>query len=338
MKEIIEADNEIKEEILKKFTPKREASELLSASYERIGYESKSERVNGCGTYLEFRQPVSDNNEKWRLYNANFCRDRLCPLCAMRRTYKIFGQISQIMNVIEDKYAFIFLTLTVPNCDAETLPKTLNNMQEGFRKYVKYKPIKKAVLGIFKSLEITRNKKNGSYHPHYHNILAVNKNYFSSRDYIKRDDWLTMWQKAMKNPSITQVDIRKCKSKDNKEGEAAVKSLRSAVAEVAKYSVKSVDYLIPDNPELTDDIVLTLSAALCGKRLCSFSGVFDETRKKLRLDDCENGDLIHTDNEKLRADVAYMIRRYSWSCGAYKLTEQTIEMNVKIEPNEYEDI
>lgn len=338
MEKIIEADNELKEEILKKFSPKREASELLSASYQRLGYGSKFERVNGCGTYLEFRQPVSNNAEKWRLYNANFCRDRLCPLCSMRRTYKIFGQISQIMDVVEDKYAFIFLTLTVPNCDAETLPKTLDNMQEGFRKYIKYKPIKKAVFGIFKSLEITRNKKNGSYHPHYHNILAVDKNYFTSRNYIKRDDWLKMWQKAMKNSLITQVDVRKCKSKDNKEGEAAVKSLRSAVAEVAKYSVKSVDYLIPNDPELTDDIVFTLSAALNGKRLCSFSGVFNEARKKLKLDDCENGDFIHIDNEKLRADVAYMIRRYSWSCGAYKLIEQTVEINVNIEPNENEDI
>lgn len=338
MEKIPEPDEELKKEIIKKFSPKREASELLSASYQRLGYGSKFERVNDCGTYLEFWRAVSDNPEKWRLHSANFCRDRLCPLCSMRRTYKIFGQISQIMDVIEDKYAFIFLTLTVPNCDAGTLEKTLKNMQEGFRKYIKYKPIKKAVLGIFKSLEITRNKKNGSYHPHYHNILAVDKNYFTSRNYIKRNDWLKMWQKAMKNSLITQVDVRKCKSKDNKEGEAAARSLRSAVAEVAKYSVKSVDYLIPDNPELTDDIVFTLSAALSGKRLCSFSGVFDEARKKLRLDDCENGDLIHTDNEKIRSDVAYMIRKYSWSCGAYKLTEQTIEMNVNIEPNENEDI
>ncbi len=338
MKEIIEADNELKEEILKKFSPKREASELLAASYERLGYESKYERVNGCGTFLEFRQPVSDNDKKWRLHSANFCRDRLCPLCSMRRTYKIFGQISQIMNVIEDKYAFIFLTLTVPNCDAETLYKTLNNMQEGFRKFIKYKQIKRAVKGNFKSFEITRNKKNGTYHPHIHDILAVNKNYFNSRDYIKRDDWLKMWQKAMKNPSITQVDVRKCKSKGNKEGEAAAKSLRSAVAEVAKYSVKSVDYLIPNDPVLTDDIVFTLSAALNGKRLCSFSGVFEEGRKKLKLDDFENGDLIHIDNERLRSDVAYMIRRYSWSCGAYKLTEQKIETSVEIELIESEDI
>jgi len=117
MDKIIEADNDLKEEILKKFSPKREASELLAASYNRLGYEGKYKRVKDCGTFLEFRQPISDNSEKWRLYNANFCRDRLCPLCSMRRTYKIFGQISQIMDVIEDKYAFIFLTLTIPNCD-----------------------------------------------------------------------------------------------------------------------------------------------------------------------------------------------------------------------------
>lgn len=80
MEKILEPDEELKKEIIKKFSPKREASELLSASYQRLGYGSKFERVKGCGTYLEFWRAVSDNPEKWRLHSANFCRDRLCPL------------------------------------------------------------------------------------------------------------------------------------------------------------------------------------------------------------------------------------------------------------------
>lgn len=324
-------NEELKEELLEKFSPKREHSELLSKSYDRLGYSGKSERVNDCGTFLEFRCNTSDVSGKWLLHHANFCRDRLCPLCCWRRTQKIFGQVSRIMDVIGDSYSYIFLTLTVPNCDGEKLSSVLDEMQKGFHKLVNYKKFKAAVVGTFKSLEITRNKKNGSYHPHYHCILAVDKGYFKGNNYIKRDTWLSMWQKAMKNPDITQVDVRKCKPKEEiKEGERSVKSIGAAVAEVAKYAVKSSDYIISDDPELTDDIVFTLSAALSGRRLCSFGGVFDEVRKNLALDDCENGDLIHTDGEETEGSCVYLVRRYSWVGGAYKLIEETVEMNLDI--------
>lgn len=331
-------NEELKEELLEKFSPRRENSELLSQSYDRLGYDSRAERVNECGTFLEFRLKASDVSEKWLLHKANFCRDRLCPLCCWRRTQKIFGQVSRIMDVIGDSYSYIFLTLTVPNCDGEKLSATLDEMQKGFHKLVNYKKFKAAVVGVFKSLEITRNKKNGTYHPHYHCILAVEKGYFTGNNYIKRDTWLAMWQKAMKNPGITQVDVRKCKPKEEiKEGERSVKSIGAAVAEAAKYAVKSSDYIIPGDPELTDDIVFTLSAALHGRRLCSFSGVFDEVRKKLALDDCENGDLIHTDSEETGTGSVYLVRRYSWVGGAYKLVEETVEMNLDISADDDPD-
>ena len=62
-------------------------------------------------------------------------------------------------------------------------------------------------------------------------------------------------------------------------------------------------------------------SALTGRRLCSFTGVFDRVRKQLSLDDVENGDLIHVDADDLRSDVAYMIVRYSWKAGFYVLLE-----------------
>lgn len=324
-------DEDLKDELLKKFAPKRESSELLASSYDRLGYENKSERVGGCGTYLEFRRSATDVNDGWRLHNANFCRDRLCPLCNYRRTQKIFGQVSQVMDELGDSYSYIFLTLTVPNCDGLKLSETIDLMQSSFRKFVKYKRIARAVCGVLKSLEITRNRQNGTYHPHYHCILAVRDDYFIGQDYIKRDDWLSMWQKATKMPEITQVDVRRCKPKEDiKNGDNRSKSIGSAVAEVAKYSVKSVDYLVPDDPELTDDIVLTLSAALHGRRLFSFSGIFDEIRKKLFLDDCEDGDLIHISDDELAPGTGYFVRRYSWVGGAYKLVDETYEFNVDI--------
>lgn len=350
-------DEKLVKEIETKFTSKRLASEVLAQAYERIGYGSKAQRVSDCGTLLEFKKPVGEASappsangcaeaggasDGWKLTTANFCRDRLCPMCSWRRTYKVYSQISRIMDVIQNDYVFLFLTLTVPNCIADELSQTIDDLQNGFKKFMKYKRVKNAVQGYFKVLEITRNTVYNTYHPHFHNILAVKKSYLTSRDYIQRSEWLELWQRAMCDPTITQVDIRRCKDKqDIREGEKVVKSLGSAVAEVAKYSVKAADFLgrfnkdgflvapFPDNE--IDEAVITLGSALHGRRLTALGGVFDEVAKKLQLDDCENGDLIHIDGSEMRSDVAFMIRRYSWGCGAYKLIDERREVNVDIE-------
>ena len=330
-----EADALLNHELETKFAPKRLDAELLSSSYSRLGYLNKAKRVNECGTLLEFRRPLTDwepptaaaagvpSGDGWKLHTANFCRDRLCPMCSWRRSYKIFGQVSQIMEHIGSQYAFLFLTLTIPNCCPDELSFTLDNLQKGWHRLINSKRFKGSVRGYFKALEVTRNKLNGTYHPHYHCILAVDLDYFKKLKYISRDEWLSLWQVAMHNTTITQVDVRRCKAKETIIGQEAVKSLKSAVAEVAKYSVKSSDYLTNDNA-LTDDIVLTLGSALSSRRLCSFGGVFEQVRRKLALDDIEDGDLIHLDGSELRPDVAYMVKRFGWSCGAYKLLSFSI--------------
>src|SRR5690625_1980535 len=78
------------------------------------------------------------------------------------------------------------------------------------------------------------NPNYDTYNPHFHVLLAVNKNYFNnSWSYIKRDRWLEIWQQVTKNSLITQVDVRKVRnSKDDK------------VYEIAKYSAKDSDYII----------------------------------------------------------------------------------------------
>lgn len=314
-------------------------SVLLSDSYKRLSWYRKADRVAECGSWLEWLErsgaggagvPVPgeriappDGNpprSTYKLYHANFCRERLCPMCSWRRSYKIFGQMSQIMNYLGNNYRFIFLTLTVPNCKPEELSGLIDDMLKGWHKLVNRKAFKRAVKGFFRALEVTRNKKNGTYHPHFHVVLAVLPSYFNHDDYIKRDEWLHMWQQSMKDDSITQVDVRVMRNK--KTGETSGEALTSAVAEAAKYAVKSADYVFKGNDKLMDSIVLTLSSALSHRRLTALGGVFKDAQEKLGLDDCEDGDLIHLDNN-LREDLATMIIRYEWSAGAYKLVKKT---------------
>lgn len=314
-------------ELAQKFTPKKALSVLLAESYFRLEYTSRATRVSSCGSFLEFAHEFSDGcfSPIGKLHNANFCRDRLCPMCAWRRSQKIFGQISKIMDYIAKDYLFLFVTLTVPSVKGTELSNTIDKMNNAFHSsLMRSKAIKKAVCGFYRALEITRNndkssKSYGLYHPHFHCVFAVNKRYFKDSDYIKRDEWLHLWQKAFGDETITQVDVRRAYDKKSDASESlvadAVTSLGSAVAEVAKYAMKFDEELL-----LNDVVVKTLADSLYHRRLVSFGGCFKDAHEKLNLDDAEEGDLIHSDDD-LNASVAYMIVKYKWNCGAYSAIE-----------------
>lgn len=330
-------------EIDSKFTPKRKRSVLLSESYTRIGYESKASRVSSCGTELEFAYEISPDgevSEKGKLHSANFCKDRLCPMCAWRRSYKIFGQVSRIMEHLGDKYEYLFLTLTVPSVPAESLSDTISRLVKAWANLIRQKPFKTAVRGFFRALEVTRNNDPKSksyklYHPHFHVVLAVPKSYFASKLYVTHDEWLTMWRKAYKDDSITQVDIRKAKPKNKAEAMTAEESataLASAVAEIAKYAVKDTDYIHEGNEALTDEIVQTLAGALARRRLTAYGGCFDDAYQKLKLDDAEDGDLVHINDDTINPALALLIVKYGWTAGVYKMTGSYVQ-----EPGEKEN-
>lgn len=301
------------------FTPKRKESIILSDSYNRLGYQKKSDNVSDCGTILQFAYLIDINghtSDTGKLYMANFCKDRLCPMCAWRRSFKIFGQVSQIMNLIGEDYKFLFLTLTVPNCQGFDLPNQIDYLLESWYRFFRIRRIKNVVRGWFRSLEITRNMKDGSFHPHFHVILAVPKNYNPhSGIYIHRDEFLQYWRQATGDWRIVAVDIRLCRPKSDS---TSADNLSSAVAEIAKYTVKSSDYLFKDNKQLTDSIVSVLTESLHHRRLTSYGGCFKRAFQQLKLDDAENGDLVNIDN-KINPELSYLIVQYGWTSGIYKM-------------------
>ena len=287
---------------------------LLSESYERLGLK-KAYRVLECGTYLEFKKAKDSNLKK--LIGANFCKDRLCPMCSWRRSLKIFGQVSKVMDKLneENKYEFLFLTLTTKNVNGENLAEELNELFYGIKKFMLITKIKKSIKGWFRALEVTHNLDEKSeyyntYHPHFHIILVVEKNYFKKKElYITQEEWQTFWQKAMKLNYIPIVDVRKVKPKVGQD-------IKSAVSETAKYTVKDKDYIIAGNEQLTDESVYTLNFGLKHRRLTAFGGKFKEIHKLLNLDDAETDDLINTDNDdSIRDDIETIIERYKWHIG-----------------------
>ena len=179
--------------------------------------------IFNCGSFISFF--ADETLEKKKVNKSNFCKNRFCPLCAWRKAKKDSLKISILLKYIQEElgYEFIFLTLTAPNVKGSDLSDEIKKYNENFKKLTKRKEVLKITKGYVRKLEVTYNQERNDYHPHFHVMIATNKSYFKSRDYIKKKQWLELWKECMGDSSITQVDVRKMDTRDS-----------NAIAEIAK--------------------------------------------------------------------------------------------------------
>ena len=283
-------------------------------SFSDFNFDKKFDNVHSCAYFLDFGHTDAGTV---KLSKANFCKDRLCPMCAWRRSKKIYSQVHSCVDYIKNDYQFIMLTLTVRNVSASYLSDTIDHLNNSFAKMIKYKAFKRICKGYLKVLEITYNRERDDFHPHFHVLIAVDNGYFKSDYYLKQSDFLSMWQKATKDKSITQVDVRKIHYNPNR---PELSTISSAVAEVAKYTVKPSDYIFTDSRFLTDKVVYTFSTVLHRRRIVSFGGIFEVVRKCLGFvkDVFEDDDLLHTD-DKAKDGEFVSFSKYVWFHGRYRL-------------------
>lgn len=281
------------------------ANEYLAIAYDEVNVR-KAERLRACATTLTFS--VTEKGKK-QLKSANFCRVRLCPMCAWRRALKVYSNVVKVLDGMDGSHVFIFLTLTAKNCSGEELSGELDRLMAAWNRFALRKSFKQAVKGWYRGLEVTHNvdllsSSYDTFHPHFHCLLAVNKSYFKKQDYLSQESWVELWQQSLKVNYKPVVDVRKVKG-----------SLGKAVAEVAKYAVKSSDFIIPDDWDLTVDTVRMLDAALHNRRLIAFGGVMKEIHKQLNLEDEETGDLIHVDGESPEEKITDRELIFGWWTG-----------------------
>lgn len=268
----------------------------------------KAERMYDCGNYLVFKM----KDGRLKLYQAYFCKARLCPMCNWRRSLKIAFQNKKIIQEVNEreKVKWVFLTLTVRNVEGEKLKDTMDQMTKAWNRFAGYAKFKRSMKGYFRAMEVTRNWDKdsewyGTYHPHFHVLLAVPNSYFQAKYYLSQAEWTDMWQRAMRLDYTPIVHIAKVKPKvespDFVEIEQELQKTileQNAIFEVSKYPVKDTD-VIRGN-EVTSENVQTvkdLDKALAYKRLISYGGLLKEIHKELQLGDAEDGDLIHIDED-----------------------------------------
>jgi len=283
-------------------------------------YEKKSFRVKGCGTFLEYK--VYTTTKEKKLHDANFCKVRLCPMCAWRRSLKIFGQVSQVMNVAkgETSNKFIFITLTQRNVSGDELKEEIDQLYKAFDKLMRRKKIKQMSLGWFRALEVTYNNDVNSpnyntFHPHFHMVIMVKSFYEKNKNlYIEQAELTEMWKQSLKIDYTPIVHMEAVKIKKGK-------TIETAVAEIAKYTVKESDLIIKDEDgvfdlDRMDENIRILDDALAYRRLTAFGGQLKEIHQLLKLDDPEDGDLVHTDQTDIENnELEFVIEKYFWHVG-----------------------
>ncbi len=290
---------------MEKYTEKKQRNQVFQKFIKRHIGENQMDLVEDCNTFLSF---VADKTlEKQKLYKANSCKNRFCPVCAWRKARKDALGLSLMMQYIkqQEKKEFIFLTLTTPNVMSDELENEIKRYNNSFRKLIKRKKVGSVIKGYVRKLEIAYNKKRDDYNPHFHVLIAVNKSYFTDkRYYISQQEWLDLWRDVTGISEITQVQVQKIRQNNNKE-----------LYEMAKYSGKDSDYLI--NQKVFDAFYKSLK----GKQVLVYSGLFKEAKKKLK-----NGDLDYLkeiDPTEYIYQIFYIWKQKEYLASElYDLTEQ----------------
>lgn len=281
-----------------KATNFRKLSSCLGAAYAMQSTPAdvkRAGRVMECGTYIAGDIVQVEDKQLLKITHANFCKVRLCPMCQWRRAAKVQTQMLQVFDLLRpQKYRYLLLTLTIPNPDGEHLKDKVDEMHKAWDKLTKRREVKRVLQGFYRSLEVTHNVDKNTYHPHFHAILVVNRNYFT-KNYITRDSWLEMWQQSMNDSSITQVDIRPLKT----DTEA---SLMKSLQETCKYICKPAGLLDPGDMDLTAEVVGYVHKALEKRRLIAFGGVFKDARKTLGCTSVEGANADLSDSSTGKGD------------------------------------
>lgn len=273
---------------------KRESTRIKELLHGTI-FHKLSGRIEGCSRFLGFgwMTDTATKEEQLRLKVAHFCRSRNCTICQWRRSLRWVARFLKAMPAILYDYPsarFLFLTLTVKNCDIADLRSTLDRMNQAWKRLSERKQF--PAIGFVKSFEVTKSwdvTYKGAYvgrmgtktlnkwkrsqrrfnealmrlettdqvHPHFHILLMVDPGYFAGKNYLSQKDWTALWQSCLRVDYPPIVNIKAVKPKgrwfDSQEELPAEETLARGIVETVKYTVKPSD-LVPqsEDPDLLE--------------------------------------------------------------------------------------
>lgn len=247
-------------------------NEQLRNTYAQIAPTPRNKsyirRLDECSTFIEFQR----GGDAWRLSKASFCHVRLCPVCQWRRSMvwqKRFINAYPEIQKAHPNARYIFLTLTIKNCEIHELKATLKSIGQGFKRMTMLKDW--PAIGWARTFEVTRNEEDNTAHPHLHALLMVKPSYFQGSQYLSQATWSNVWQKAMRLDYTPIVHVQAVKPKHDS---LTLNPIACAILEVFKYSIKPSDMVA--DPEFLDE----LTRQMKGVRAVGLGGIFKELIKE----------------------------------------------------------
>ena len=272
----------------------RRNSDKVATYYREIEeFDKYAERIDFCSQLLDFCLVAEEQEYKLKLDMARFCRVRHCPVCQWRRSLMWKAKAYKVLPFIVEaypKYRWLFLTLTLRNCNLVNLRDTLQLMNKSWQRMVQRK--KFPAIGWIRSTEVTRGK-DGLVHPHFHCLLLVKPSYFT-KYYLRQSEWVELWKSSLRINYNPVVDIRpiRCGCQP-----------MEIVPEILKYCVKESD-LVADR-----EWFLELTRQMHKMRTIATGGVLKKYLKELEQ---EPEDLIGQDENETKSEVEEGHLYFNW--------------------------
>lgn len=204
------------------------------------------------------------------------CKSKLCPICSKRRAAAVFAKVGTAIRKMDSAR---FITLSLASSDTP-LRDQLLRLRKCFAELRRRVDWKAKVKGGVYTLEITRNRKTGLWHPHLHLIV--------DGDFIHQSNLSEMWHQVTGDSYI--VDIRK------------VYSAKNAAQYIAKYVSKSLE-----TADLDDDALVEWIEQVRSIRFVQSFG----NLHGVKLDDRDEENDSYVEPERLGSmeDLAHDARR-----------------------------
>src|SRR5699024_9218752 len=177
--------NKKKQDIREKFTNKKRKNGVLAYFMEKLVSENlvsenMLELVKECNTFI--MMVADESMEKKKQHKGNTCKNRFCSICAWKKYRKDDLALSVMMAYLkqEEKKKFILQKLIEENMPAHQINDEIKHYNQSFQRLMQRKEVKQIVKGYARKLEITYNEERDDYHPHFHVLIAVDKNYFNN--------------------------------------------------------------------------------------------------------------------------------------------------------------
>ena len=216
------------------WTERKKNASVIAARLGSIGESARQYRMRICADTII--SDVCGTCETRHVVQTQFCRDRLCPLCAWRRARRLSRRLGQIIaaNAAEKPSRYILLSLTIRNIPWSELAAQIRVIMQSWDRMGKRIRRAAAVTGWVRTFDVTRSRKYGDAHPHLHVLLQVSPEYFDKHSgihYHKKDELIEQWKECLREEYSPSIDISAVRDTDY--------TLKNAILKTTKYISKN---------------------------------------------------------------------------------------------------